>query len=165
MRPPRCSATTCGSSCRKALSERLNTTEYTQPAMLAAGIATRTALGASAAAANPAVVAGHSLGEFTALVCAGALELLDCRRARAVPRPGDAGSGAGRHRCHGRRSWALEDADVEAACREAAQGGVVEAVNFNSAGQVVIAGETAAVQRADRSRQGKGGRSARCRCR
>ncbi len=124
----------------------LNETERTQPAMLAAGVATwRIWRGRGGAA--PLLVSGHSLGEFTALVCAEALEfgpaidLVRCRgqlMQQAVP----AGSGAMA------AILGLEDADIEAACREAAQGGIVEPANFNSPGQVVIAGEAAAVQRA-----------------
>ena len=126
--------------------ERLNATERTQPAMLAAGVATWRAWLARGGTA-PAVVSGHSLGEFTALVCGRALEFaaaLDLVRFRgqlmqeAVPE----GSGAMA------AVLGLEDEAVVALCREAARGAVVEAVNFNSPGQVVIAGETGAVQRA-----------------
>lgn len=124
----------------------LNETERTQPAMLAAGVATfRVWRGRGGGL--PQVVSGHSLGEFTALVCAQALDFaaaIDLVRFRgqimqqAVP----AGTGAMA------AILGLEDADIEAACREAAQGQVVEPANFNSPGQVVIAGEAAAVQRA-----------------
>jgi [acyl-carrier-protein] S-malonyltransferase len=126
--------------------ERLNTTEFTQPAMLVAGIATWRAWREQGGAA-PAVVAGHSLGEFTALVCAQALpfeaavQLVQFRgqiMQRAVPE----GSGAMA------AILGLEDAEVELACAEVAQGEVVEAVNFNSPAQVVIAGHVAAVERA-----------------
>lgn len=126
--------------------EALNATERTQPAMLAAGIATwRCWL--QEGGARPALVSGHSLGEFSALVCAGALDFtaaIDLVRFRgqamqeAVPRESGAMAAV----------LGLDDADVEAACREAAEGAVVEAVNFNSPGQVVIAGETRAVERA-----------------
>jgi [acyl-carrier-protein] S-malonyltransferase len=126
--------------------QRLNTTECTQPAMLAAGIATAR-LWARRGGSDPAVVAGHSLGEFTALVAAGALEFstaiaLVKFRGQVMQQAVPAGAGAMA------AVLGLEDADVEAACREAAQGGVVEPVNFNAPGQVVIAGEAAAVQRA-----------------
>jgi [acyl-carrier-protein] S-malonyltransferase len=126
--------------------EALNATERTQPAMLAAGVAlwrTWRARGGPL----PAVVSGHSLGEFTALVCAESLEFpatVDLVRFRgqimqeAVP----VGSGAMA------AILGLDDEAVVAACREAGQGAVVEAVNFNSPGQVVIAGEAAAVARA-----------------
>ena len=125
---------------------QLNETERTQPAMLAAGVATWR-IWRGRGGGLPLVVSGHSLGEFTALVCAEALEFapaIDLVRFRgrimqeAVP--------------HGTGAMAailgLTDADIEAACREAAQGAVVEPANFNSPGQVVIAGEAAAVQRA-----------------
>jgi [acyl-carrier-protein] S-malonyltransferase len=126
--------------------EALNATERTQPAMLAAGVATWRAWRAQGGA-TPAVLSGHSLGEFTALVCAESLEFraaLELVRFRgqvmqqAVP----AGTGAMA------AILGLEDEAVEAACREAAQGAVVEPANFNSPGQVVIAGERAAVERA-----------------
>jgi [acyl-carrier-protein] S-malonyltransferase len=138
--------------------ERLNTTEYTQPAMLAAGIATAR-LWARRKGGEPAAVAGHSLGEFTALVCAGALDFsttiaLVKFRGQVMQEAVPAGAGAMAV------VLGLEDADVEAVCREAAQGGVVEAVNFNSQGQVAIAGETAAVQRAIEVAKAKGAKRA-----
>ena len=138
--------------------EALNATERTQPAMLAAGIATWRvwrALGG----APPAVVSGHSLGEFTALVCAEALEFapaIDLVRFRgevmqaAVP----AGTGAMA------AILGLDDEAVEALCREAARGAVVEAANFNSPGQVVIAGEHAAVERAIEAAKTRGAKRA-----
>jgi [acyl-carrier-protein] S-malonyltransferase len=127
--------------------ERLNMTEYTQPAMLAAGVATFRIWRESGGAA-PAVVSGHSLGEFTALTCAEALpfeaavRLVHARgqlMQRAV-RPGEGAMAA--------ILGLADDAQVEAICAEAAQGQVVEAVNFNAPAQVVIAGHTAAVERA-----------------
>jgi len=126
--------------------EELNATERTQPAMLAAGVGTWRAWRDKGGAA-PAVVSGHSLGEFTALVCAEALAFdatLKLVRLRgqlmqaAVP----AGSGAMA------AILGLEDEVIAALCREAAGGEVVEPANFNSPGQVVIAGEAGAVQRA-----------------
>jgi len=126
--------------------ERLNATEFTQPAMLVAGVATWRAWCEQGGAA-PAVVAGHSLGEFTALVCAQALpfeaavQLVQYRgqiMQRAVPE-GEGAMAA---------ILGIEDAEVESACAQAAQGEVVEAVNYNSPGQVVIAGHAAAVARA-----------------
>ena len=138
--------------------ERLNTTECTQPAMLAAGFATFR-VWKEQGGADPVAVAGHSLGEFTALVCAGALSFpaaVDLVRFRgqamqeAVP-PGEGAMAA---------VLGLDDADVEASCREAADVGVVEAVNFNSAGQVVIAGQTPAVERAIEIAKSKGARRA-----
>jgi len=138
--------------------EALNATERTQPAMLAAGVATWRVWRARGGAL-PAVVSGHSLGEFTALVCAEAMPFgatVDLVRFRgqvmqeAVP----AGSGAMA------AIIGLDDEAIEAACREAAQGAVVEAANFNSPGQVVIAGETAAVQRAIEAARARGAKRA-----
>ena len=138
--------------------EDLNATERTQPAMLAAGVATWRAWQARGGAL-PGLVSGHSLGEFTALVCAGALDfapaiaLVRCRgelMQAAVP----AGSGAMA------AILGLEDQAVEAACREAAQGDVVEPANFNSPGQVVIAGAAAAVQRAIEAAKARGAKRA-----
>src|SRR6185436_1352848 len=96
---------------------------------------------------SPAIVTGHSLGEFTALVAAGAIDFAHCVelvrfRGRAMQEAVPKGAGAMA------ALLGLDDAQVEAACAEAAQGAVVEAVNFNSPGQVVIAGEKAAVLRA-----------------
>jgi [acyl-carrier-protein] S-malonyltransferase len=138
--------------------ERLNSTEYTQPAMLAAGFATAR-LWATRGGKDPAVVAGHSLGEFTALVAAGVLEFpvaiaLVRFRGRAMEEAVPAGTGAMA------AVLGLDDADVVAACHEAAQGAVVEPVNFNSPGQVVIAGETAAVNRAIALARARGARRA-----
>jgi [acyl-carrier-protein] S-malonyltransferase len=138
--------------------ERLATTEVTQPAMLAAGIATAR-LWSHRGGAEPAVVAGHSLGEFTALVAAGALDFstaiaLVKFRGQVMQEAVPAGEGAMA------AILGLKDADVEAACREAAQGAVVEPVNYNSAGQVVIAGAAAAVQRAIEVAKAKGAKRA-----
>jgi [acyl-carrier-protein] S-malonyltransferase len=138
--------------------EALNATERTQPAMLVAGVATWRVWG-TRGGAPPALVSGHSLGEFTALTCAQALDFptaVDLVRFRgqimqeAVP----AGTGAMA------AILGLEDEDVTAACREAAQGSVVEAVNFNSPGQLVIAGHAAAVQRAIEAARGRGAKRA-----
>jgi [acyl-carrier-protein] S-malonyltransferase len=137
----------------------LNSTERTQPAMLAAGIATLR-LWRELKGAEPAIVTGHSLGEFTALVAAGAIDFgvcLDLVRYRgqvmqaAVP----AGTGAMA------ALLGLDDQDVVAVCAEAASaGGVVEAVNFNSPGQVVIAGDKTAVLRAIEMAKGRGAKRA-----
>jgi [acyl-carrier-protein] S-malonyltransferase len=145
--------------CQQGPVEALNSTEKTQPAMLAAGIATWR-LWQERKGATPAIVTGHSLGEFTALVAAGAIEFAACVdlvrfRGQVMQEAVPAGSGAMA------ALLGLEDADVEAACREAAQaGGVVEAVNYNSPGQVVIAGEKAAVLRAIEVAKGKGAKRA-----
>jgi [acyl-carrier-protein] S-malonyltransferase len=126
--------------------EALNATERTQPAMLAAGVAVWRAWRARGGAL-PAVVSGHSLGEFTALVCADALDYpaaieLVRFRGQVMQEAVPAGTGAMA------AILGLDDEAVIAACREAAQGGVVEAVNFNCPGQVVIAGDAAAALRA-----------------
>lgn len=126
--------------------DAINATVNTQPIMLAAGYATYLAwqeLGGS----QPVVVAGHSLGEYSALVAAGSLSFADAvrlvrLRAEAMQSAVPAGQGAMAAILN------LSDADIVAACAEAEQGEVVEAVNFNSPGQVVIAGNKAAVERA-----------------
>jgi [acyl-carrier-protein] S-malonyltransferase len=138
--------------------EALNATERTQPAMLAAGVALWRVWRARGGAL-PAVVSGHSLGEFTALVCAEAMPFgatvdLVRFRGRVMQEAVPAGSGAMA------AIIGLDDAAIEAACREAAQGAVVEAANFNSPGQVVIAGEKAAVQRAIEAARARGAKRA-----
>ena len=126
--------------------ERLDETIVTQPAMLAAGVATWRAW-RNAGGASPAVMAGHSLGEYTALVCSGSLGFADAlrlvrRRAELMQAAVPAGKGAMA------AILGLEDDAVIDVCNAAAEGQVVSAVNFNSPGQVVIAGERAAVERA-----------------
>jgi [acyl-carrier-protein] S-malonyltransferase len=126
--------------------ERLNATEYTQPAMLVAGVATWRAWCEQGGAA-PTAVAGHSLGEFTALVCAQALPFeaavqLVQYRGQIMQRAMPEGAGAMA------AILGIEDAEVTAACAEGSQGEVVEAVNYNFPGQVVIAGHASAVERA-----------------
>jgi [acyl-carrier-protein] S-malonyltransferase len=126
--------------------ERLNSTEYTQPAMLTAGVALWRLWQARGGAA-PAEVSGHSLGEFTALVCAEALALgaaadLVRFRGQVMQQAVPAGTGAMV------AILGLTDAQVAACCDQVSQGEVVEPVNFNGPGQVVIAGERAAVERA-----------------
>ncbi len=126
--------------------EELNQTAKTQPAMLAAGVAVWRLWQAEGGPA-PKLMAGHSLGEYTALVCAGAIGFADAvslvaDRGRFMQEAVPAGSG-GMAAILG-----LDDDQVRAVCGEAAQGEVVEAVNFNSPGQVVIAGAKAAVERA-----------------
>ncbi|MGE0581690.1 MAG: ACP S-malonyltransferase [Steroidobacteraceae bacterium] len=138
--------------------ERLNETECTQPAMLAAGYATWRAWQARGGRA-PDAVSGHSLGEFTALVAAGSLDFaaaiaLVQFRGRAMQEAVPLGTGAMA------AVLGLDDAGIEAACREAAQGAVVEPVNYNSPGQVVIAGEAAAVARAMESAKARGAKRA-----
>ena len=126
--------------------EVLNQTGNTQPAMLAAGVAVWRAWQARGGA-RPAVMAGHSLGEYTALVCAGALQYGDAialvaERGRCMQSAVPEGVGAMA------AILGLDDAAVSAVCEAAAQGEVVSPVNYNSPGQVVIAGHAAAVERA-----------------
>jgi [acyl-carrier-protein] S-malonyltransferase len=136
----------------------LSSTERQQPAMLTAGVATWR-LWCGRGGALPSVVSGHSLGEFTALVCAGALEFrtaVDLVRFRgqtmqeAVP----LGTGAVA------AILGLEEASLEEACREAAQNEIVALANFNAPGQIVIAGHTAAVQRAIEAAKARGAKRA-----
>jgi [acyl-carrier-protein] S-malonyltransferase len=132
--------------CQEGPDEALNSTERTQPAMLAAGVSVWRVWRKRGGPA-PTVMSGHSLGEFTALVCADSLDFrtaidLVRFRGRAMQEAVPAGKGAMA------AVIGLEDADVEAACKEAARGEVVEAVNFNAPGQVVIAGHASAVRRA-----------------
>lgn len=138
--------------------EKLNATECTQPAMLAAGIATFRCW-RELGGAQPELVSGHSLGEFSALVCAGALDFaaaidLVRFRGRAMQEAVPAGTGAMA------AVLGLDDAEVEAACAEAAQGEVVEAVNYNSPGQIVIAGQASAVERAIAAAKARGAKRA-----
>lgn len=138
--------------------EALGLTVNTQPAMVSAGYAAYRAWRA-AGGPEPEVVAGHSLGEYTALVAAAALEFRDCLplvryRAQSMQEAVPEGQGAMAAILN------LDDDLVRAACAEAAQGEVVEAVNFNAPGQVVIAGHKAAVARAIESCKAKGARRA-----
>jgi len=123
---------------------KLNQTDITQPAMLASGIAVYRVLSAQKEVA-PAFMAGHSLGEYTALVASGAMSLqqgvsLVALRGQLMQSAVPAGEGAMA------AVLGLEDAQVVAVCEQV--DGVVEAVNFNSPGQVVIAGNKAAVNTA-----------------
>ena len=138
--------------------EELNKTHVTQPAMLAAGVAAWRAWLAQGGK-KPAVMAGHSLGEYTALVCAGALEFADAvrlvaERGRFMQEAVPAGAGAMA------AILGLDDTQVVEVCAQAAQGDVVSAVNFNSPGQVVVAGSAAAVQRAVDLAKGAGAKRA-----
>lgn len=126
--------------------ERLNSTACTQPALLAAGVAIWR-IWQTQGGRSPVVMAGHSLGEYTALVCAGALDFRDAVklvefRGQAMQAAVPAGTGAMA------AILGLADEAVQAACSEAAHGQVVAAVNYNAPGQVVIAGHKAAVERA-----------------
>lgn len=124
----------------------INRTENTQPLMLTAGIAVWRVWLAQGGC-QPAALAGHSLGEYSALVAAGVLDFQDAvklvaTRAQLMQSAVADGEGAMA------AILGLEDAQISAACEQAAQGEVVEAVNFNSPGQVVIAGHASAVTRA-----------------
>jgi len=126
--------------------EELNRTDRTQPAMLAAGVAVWR-VWQQEHGATPGAMAGHSLGEYSALVCAGALEFADAvslveERGRCMQSAVPAGVGAMA------AILGLDDAAVADVCNRAAEGEVVSPVNFNSPGQVVIAGNADAVQRA-----------------
>ena len=124
----------------------INETVNTQPLMLAAGVATYRAY-LEAGGKTPAVVAGHSLGEYSALVAAGALSFADAVklvRLRAELMQSAVPQGVGAMAA----VLGLDDDQVQAICAQAAQGEVVEAVNYNSPRQVVIAGNVAAVERA-----------------
>lgn len=136
----------------------LNSTVNTQPVMVTAGFAAYRAwleLGGQ----TPAVVAGHSLGEYTALVVAGAMtfaEALPLVRLRAQAMQSAVPLGEGGMAA----LLGLDDEGVRAACAEASQGQVVEAVNFNAPGQVVIAGHAKAVERAIAAAKARGAKRA-----
>lgn len=126
--------------------EQLNQTDRTQPAMLTAGIAVWR-VWQSQSAIKPDYFAGHSLGEYSALVAAGAIDFTDAvklveKRGQFMQQAVPAGEGAMA------AILGLEDQVVRDLCSQAAARGVVEAVNYNSPGQVVIAGSTPAVQQA-----------------
>lgn len=138
--------------------EALNSTINTQPAMLAAGVAAWRAWRIGGGH-TPEMMAGHSLGEFSALVAAGALALKDAIplvRYRAQMMQQAVAEGAGGMAA----VLGLDDAGIIAACAAAAQGEVVEAVNFNAPGQVVIAGTKAAVERAVAAAKERGAKRA-----
>ncbi|HKM15078.1 MAG TPA: ACP S-malonyltransferase [Marinospirillum sp.] len=138
--------------------EDLNRTDITQPAILAASVAVWR-VWKELEGARPAWLAGHSLGEYSALVCSGALDFADGLRLvrtrgefmqQAVP-PGQGAMAA---------ILGLEADKIEAACAAAAQGEIVAAVNYNAPGQIVIAGNVAAVERAILACQEAGARKA-----
>jgi len=125
--------------------DELGGTERTQPALLAAGVAVWR-VWQEAGGGTPGVMAGHSLGEYTALVCAGALDypeavMLVARRGRFMQEAVPAGEGAMA------AILGLDDATLREVCEQAANGEVVQPVNFNAPGQVVIAGNRSAVDR------------------
>jgi [acyl-carrier-protein] S-malonyltransferase len=138
--------------------ESLDLTTNTQPVMLTAAVAIYRAWLANGGNA-PAIVAGHSLGEYSALVAAGVIAFKDAVplvrfRAQAMQEAVPVGQG-GMAAILG-----LSDDDVRAVCTEAAQGKVVEAVNFNAPAQVVIAGDKSAVERACDLAKAKGAKRA-----
>ncbi len=138
--------------------EELDLTTNTQPVMLTAAVAMYRAW-IAAGGKTPTLVAGHSLGEYSALVAAGVIPFKDAVplvrfRAKAMQEAVPVGQG-GMAAILG-----LSDADVLAVCAEAAQGDVVEAVNFNAPAQVVIAGHKAAIERACEIAKAKGAKRA-----
>jgi len=138
--------------------EALNLTRNTQPVMLTAGVAVWRAWQAAGGAA-PSYLAGHSLGEYTALVASGAIAFRDAVplvrfRAEAMQEAVPAGAGAMAAVIGG------DEAAIAEACREAAQGEIVEAVNFNGPGQIVIAGNKGAVERAMAAAKARGAKRA-----
>lgn len=138
--------------------EALNQTVNTQPLMLTAGVAVYR-LWLEKGGSQPAMVAGHSLGEYAALVAAGAIKLKDAvplveLRAKAMQEAVPAGEGAMA------AVLSLDSEAVKAVCEEVAQGQVVQAVNFNSPEQTVIAGHKAAVERAAEACKAKGAKRA-----
>ncbi len=131
--------------CFEGPAERLNLTEHTQPALLVSSAAALKAL--EPAGVKPVAVAGHSLGEYSALYAAGGVSFRDAvalvqKRGRYMSEAVPPGTGLVA------ALLGLSGEAVRAACQEAASVGVVAAANFNSPGQVVIAGEKAAVERA-----------------
>lgn len=125
--------------------ERLNETQNTQPALLCAGMAVNRVL-AQQLEVQPVVLAGHSLGEYTALVAAGVLSLRDgvrlvAQRGRFMQEAVPAGSGAMA------AILGLDDGKVREVCKQGAEGQIATPVNFNSPGQVVVAGDAEAVAR------------------
>lgn len=138
--------------------EDLNATVNTQPVMLTAAFAMYRAW-QEAGGPQPALVAGHSLGEYTALVVAGVIAFSDAVplvrfRAQAMQEAVPMGTGAMA------AILGLDDDSVRAACAEAAQGEIVEAVNFNAPSQVVIAGHKGAVERAAAAAKTRGAKRA-----
>lgn len=138
--------------------DALNQTVNTQPLMLTAGVATYR-LWLEKGGQRPTVMAGHSLGEYSALVAAGVISLIDAvplveLRARAMQEAVAAGEGAMA------AILGLDAVAVIAACAESAQGQVVQAVNFNEPKQTVIAGHKAAVERAAEAVKAKGAKRA-----
>ena len=146
------------SICQDGPAEKLNQTEITQPAMLAADIATWR-VWQEQGGTMPTKLAGHSLGEYAALVAAGALEFetavgLVSLRGKLMQEATPAGTGAMA------AVLGLDDEQVNAVCDEVAGDQVVACANYNSPGQVVIAGHTEAVEQACEAAQAAGARRA-----
>ena len=138
--------------------EKLNQTEITQPALLASAYATWL-MCKEIFQTSPTVLAGHSLGEYTALVCAGVINFEDAialvaERGRCMQKAVPAGTGAMA------AILGLEDEQIVQVCADAAEGEIVSAANFNSPGQVVIAGDKSAVERAMISAKNAGAKRA-----
>jgi len=143
--------------CWNGPAEELKKSMHTQPALLAHGVAAWRLL--DGAGLKPAFVAGHSLGEYTAAVAAGAIGFEDA--IRLVRRRGELMYEAGLERPGAMAAiLGLDTAAVEAACADAASAGVVRAANLNAPGQVVISGEVAAVERACELARERGARRA-----
>jgi [acyl-carrier-protein] S-malonyltransferase len=143
--------------CFEGPEDALTLTRNTQPAIVTTSIAVLAALRARAKVSSPVSAAGHSLGEYSALVASGALSLEDAvrivrLRGEAMQEATPAGSGAMA------AVMGLTPDKLDAICEEAAQGEVVSSANYNAPGQIVIAGHAAAVARAGKlvaERQGK----------
>ncbi|WP_413662283.1 ACP S-malonyltransferase [Microbulbifer sp. CNSA002] len=132
--------------CQNGEQEAINLTQRTQPLLLTSSVALYR-MWRSRGGAQPAFMAGHSLGEWSALVCSGVLAFKDAvhlvrERGRLMQEAVPVGEGAMA------AIIGLDDAAVEEACAASAEGEIVAAVNYNSPGQIVIAGSSAAVQRA-----------------
>ncbi|MFM7842433.1 MAG: ACP S-malonyltransferase [Nitrospira sp.] len=143
--------------CFNGPAQQLNLTEYTQPALLTASIAAWKVL--EPVGLTPVAVAGHSLGEYSALVAAGGLTFKDAaalvqKRGRYMAEAVPPGSGLVA------AILGLAPDVVREACKEASAAGVVAAANFNSPGQVVIAGTKAAVEKAIEVAKAKGAKKA-----
>lgn len=143
--------------CWEGPEDELRRTSNAQPALLTHSVAAWRLV--DAAGLRPAYVAGHSLGEYSACVAAGALEFEDALR--LVRRRGERMLAAGAERPGTMAAiLGLEAAEAEAACRDAAEAGVVVAANLNAPGQVVISGEPAAVARACETARARGAKRA-----
>jgi [acyl-carrier-protein] S-malonyltransferase len=148
----------CGDDSQaEADKERLTQTQNTQPALFAHSMAVMSALPSSAS--KPSMVAGHSLGEYSALAAAGAISFEE--GLRIVRLRGELMAKAGDIRPGSMAAiLGMEDADVEAVCKDASGDGIVQPANFNSPGQIVISGDVEAIDRAVALAQERGARRA-----